>query len=43
MSVYLITGGTGFIGAHIIKRLIQQGEQIVVYDIVPRLFGSNSG
>ena len=31
--VYLITGGSGFIGAHVIKRLIRDGGQIVIYDI----------
>jgi len=32
---YLVTGGTGFIGAHIVRLLIQQEEQVVAYDVVP--------
>jgi nucleoside-diphosphate-sugar epimerase len=32
---YLVTGGTGFIGAHIVKLLIQDGEKVVAYDIAP--------
>jgi len=32
---YLITGGTGFIGAHIARQLIKDGEQVVTYDIDP--------
>jgi UDP-glucose 4-epimerase len=33
---YLITGGTGFIGAHITRLLTQEGEEVVTYDIDPR-------
>lgn len=33
---YLITGGTGFIGAHIARLLTQAGEEVVIYDIEPR-------
>ncbi len=33
---YLITGGTGFIGAHIAGLLFQDGEEVVTYDIGPR-------
>jgi len=33
---YLITGGTGFIGAHIAGLLAQGGEEVVIYDIEPR-------
>lgn len=29
---YLVTGGTGFIGSAIIKRLIQEGERVVCFD-----------
>lgn len=32
---YLITGGTGFLGAHICKRLLQSDNHIVCYDIAP--------
>ncbi len=29
---YFITGGSGFIGSHIADRVIQEGDQVVVYD-----------
>ncbi len=32
---YLVTGGTGFIGAHIVRLLVQQEEKVVAYDAVP--------
>lgn len=32
MSVYLITGGAGFIGSHIVDRLVNDGEQVRVLD-----------
>jgi nucleoside-diphosphate-sugar epimerase len=36
MSV-MITGGTGFIGAYIARKLIEQGREIILFDISPRL------
>lgn len=36
MSV-LITGGTGFIGAGLARRLFKRGEDVVLFDIVPRI------
>jgi UDP-glucose 4-epimerase len=33
---YLITGGTGFIGAYITRLLAQEGNTVVAYDIDPR-------
>jgi nucleoside-diphosphate-sugar epimerase len=35
---YLVTGGTGFIGAHIVRLLIQQEEKVVAYDAVPDIY-----
>ena len=34
MSV-LVTGGTGFIGAPTVRRLVERGEQVVSFDLVP--------
>jgi nucleoside-diphosphate-sugar epimerase len=31
----LVTGGTGFIGAYVTKSLVQQGHQVVCYDLMP--------
>jgi len=32
MSKYLVTGGCGFIGSHLVKLLVQKGNQVVVLD-----------
>ncbi|MFC1984029.1 NAD-dependent epimerase/dehydratase family protein [Chloroflexota bacterium] len=32
---YLITGGTGLIGTHVIQLLVQDGARVVIYDINP--------
>ncbi len=34
MSV-MVTGGTGFIGARIVRELIQRGEDVVCFDLAP--------
>ena len=32
---YLVTGGTGFIGAHIMRLLLKNGDKVVAFDIAP--------
>jgi nucleoside-diphosphate-sugar epimerase len=32
---YLITGGTGFIGAHVIRLLIEHGDRAIAFDVSP--------
>ena len=32
MTKYFVTGGTGFIGSHLVDRLIADGNQVTVYD-----------
>lgn len=33
--VYLVTGGTGFIGARVVRDLVNLGERVVAYDFAP--------
>jgi len=32
----LVTGGAGFIGAYVTRRLVNEGKRVVVYDLQPR-------
>lgn len=34
----LVTGGTGFTGSHLVKRLLERGEEVVALDHTPGLF-----
>jgi UDP-glucose 4-epimerase len=32
MKKYFVTGGAGFIGSHIVDRLIREGSEVIIYD-----------
>ncbi|MEM2210332.1 MAG: NAD(P)-dependent oxidoreductase [Nitrososphaerales archaeon] len=33
--VILVTGGTGYIGAHLVSELVKRGEKVIAYDFAP--------
>jgi nucleoside-diphosphate-sugar epimerase len=32
---YLVTGGTGLVGSRIVRDLVREGDQVVIYDLLP--------
>lgn len=37
----LVTGGSGFIGSHVVDALIRNGHEILIYDLEPPRFGQS--
>ncbi len=35
-DVYLVIGGSGFLGRHIVNQLLERGDNVSVFDIVQR-------
>jgi len=37
MDIFLVTGGTGFIGSFTARKLIEEGKRVILYDIHPKV------
>jgi len=37
-DIYMVIGGCGFLGRHIVQRLVDRGDNVSVFDIVQRHF-----
>lgn len=35
-DIYLVIGGSGFVGRHIVEQLLRRGDNVSVFDIVQR-------
>ncbi|MBL8017593.1 MAG: NAD-dependent epimerase/dehydratase family protein, partial [Ignavibacteria bacterium] len=35
----LVTGGAGFIGSHVVDVLMEQGHEVVIYDLEAPVYG----
>ena len=40
---YLVTGGAGFIGSHLVEKLIARGDQVVILDDLSTGISQNLG